>query len=123
MKYKIKEVLSDGYVMGEALKLVSKSSDSKYVSKDFELVKLNHSIQRTSHEINEMKHNNPDLAEYLETERLIAVDPILKKGVVAKIELGYSAELAVDSGLGIICCSADNMLCGTDRFINRHSVL
>ena len=97
MKYKIKELLSDGYVMGEALKLVSKSSDSKYVSKDFELVKLNHSIQRTSHEINEMKHNNPDLAEYLETERLIAVDPILKKGVVAKIELGYSAELAVET--------------------------
>ncbi len=97
MKYKIKEVLSEGYVMGEALKLRSKSSESKYISKEFELIKLNHSIQRTSHELNDMKRNNPDLADYLETERLIAVDPILKKGVVSKIETGSTAELAVET--------------------------
>lgn len=96
MKYKIDEILSDGYVMGEALKLTTKSNDIKFVSKNIEIVKLNHSIQRTSNELIDMKHKNPDLADYLETERLIAVDPILKKGVIDRIEQeGLSAEAAV----------------------------
>ena len=97
MKYRILEVLSEGYVMGEALKLVNKSDEVKYVSKDFELVKLNHSIQRTVHELNEIINNNPDLEDFLETERLIAADPILKKGVVSKIEQGFSAEVSVET--------------------------
>lgn len=96
MKYKIKEVLSNGYVMGEALKLKIKNDEPEFVSEEFELIKLNHSIQRTSHELNDIKRNNPDLADFLETERLIAVDPILKKGVVAKIEEGHSAEEALE---------------------------
>ncbi len=97
MKYRILEVLSEGYVMGETLKLVNKSDEVKYVSKDFELVKLNHSIQRTVHELNEIINNNPDLEDFLETERLIAADPILKKGVVSKIEQGFSAEVSVET--------------------------
>ncbi len=97
MKYRILEVLSEGYVMGEALKLVNKPDEVKYVSKDFELVKLNHSIQRTVHELNEIINNNPDLEDFLETERLIAADPILKKGVVSKIEQGFSAEVSVET--------------------------
>ena len=87
MKYKINEILSDGYVMGEALKLIKENNEStKFVSKNIEIVKLNHSIQRTSNELIDMKHKNPDLADYLETERLIAVDPILRKGVGLDLE-------------------------------------
>ena len=35
MKYKINEILSDGYVMGEALKLIKENNEStKFVSKN-----------------------------------------------------------------------------------------
>ena len=103
MKYKINEILSDGYVMGEALKLIKENNEStKFVSKNIEIVKLNHSIQRTSNELIDMKHKNPDLADYLETERLIAVDPILRKGVTDKIEQdGLSAEAAVETVMDV----------------------
>ena len=96
MKYKIDEVLSSGYIMGDCILYQDKYDKSSYSTKEFELIRFKHSINKTKEELDEIKSNNLDLEEFLETQKLIATDPILIKRVTEEIENGKRADEALE---------------------------
>lgn len=99
MKYKIDAVISEGFVMGEILKPVTDVKQSEFVSPAIEKVLIDHSVSKTERELNDMKRKNPDLEEYLETQRLIATDPVLRKRAEDLTDDGFSAKQALTTVL------------------------
>ena len=99
MKYKIDAVISEGFVMGEILMPIEESQESEFISPRMEKILIDHSVSKTERELDEMKRKNPDLEEYLETQRLIATDPVLKKRAEDLTDDGYSAKQALTTVL------------------------
>lgn len=99
MKYKINDVLSDGYVYGKCIPLHIKVDDSDYVSIENELVNFDNSIGKTIEQLNYLKETNPDLGEYISMEILIVSDPSFTNSVHKLINNSYRARDAIEEVL------------------------
>ena len=96
MKYKILEVLSDGYIYAKAIPLHVKIDYSDYISIENERVKFDNSISKTIEQLNGLKDLNPDLEEYIMMEILIVSDPSFSNNAHKLINDSYSARDAVE---------------------------
>ena len=97
MKYKINEILSDGYVYSRCIPLHYKVNNSDFVSLESELSKYDLAIDKTIKQLNEFKERNPDLSEFINMELLIVTDPSLSHNVHRLIEDSVRARDAVES--------------------------
>ncbi len=97
MRYKIDDILSDGYVYGKCIPLHFKVDDSNFVSVETELVKYDSAIDKTIEQLNALKETNPDLSEYIMMELLIVGDPSLSQGVHRLINNSVRARDAIES--------------------------
>lgn len=97
MKYKISDVLSDGYVYGKCLPLHLKVDYSNFTSIENELVKFDTAIDKTIKQLNELKDSNPDLSEYIMMELLIVSDPSLAQNVHKMINNSICARDAIET--------------------------
>ncbi len=103
MKTAIKEVLSNGYVLGK-IRIFSDKEVYKKESAQIEWERFVKAKQDAIHQIEQLKQNNAELSQYLTAQELMVDDPGLNKGVKKAIEEGKSV--------------ADAILCAMETYID-----
>ena len=91
MKYSIKEVLSHGYVMGTIKCDNLEKKNRKIKSIDEEKESFLNSIEKSIKELDKIKDDS-----YIEIQKLMVSDPLLKTNGLEYIEAGKSAEEAIN---------------------------
>lgn len=91
MKYSIKEILSNGFVMGTVKVLDSFEIIKKPKNKEDEKKQFLNSIDKSLNEINNMKDDS-----YLVIQRLMISDPTLKENGIKYIDEGKTAAEAIN---------------------------
>ncbi|MBR6071468.1 MAG: phosphoenolpyruvate--protein phosphotransferase [Acholeplasmatales bacterium] len=118
MKYKVNEVLSNGYIYGKCLPLHFKVDYSDFVSIEAEMVKFDTAIDKTIKQLNILKDSNPDLSEYIMMELLIVSDPSLSQNVHKMITNSVRARDAIET---ILNKHIENINTSTSEYLRERT--
>lgn len=102
MKYSIKKILANGFVIGKIKKIETKEIINQYTSIDDEKEKFINSINKSLEELNNIKD------DYIIVQKLMISDPLLKNNGIKYIESGKSSSEAISLVLDEIINNLNN---------------
>ena len=108
MEYLIKEILSNGFVVGKikAVKAIKHKNEKKDIKVEME--KFNKAKKGALKTISDLKEKEPSLSEYLIIQELMINDPLLTKSVTEFIEADFSAAEACKKAMDMIIANLLN---------------
>ena len=116
MEYRIKEVLSNGFSLGNIKKEIEIKDNIKILSKEKEKELFSNSVLKSLNEINLLKEKEKDLYEYLCVQELMINDPLLKKSVFELIDEGKSAKDAISISMDYVI---DNLALSNSNYLKE----